>query len=426
MLGALVNRLLLILSSVSGALAATALLPGPALATPLLDYQAIRIAEALDLKCHALKFVEHSYLPEIAENFLAQTDEGMAYANDLMDTTDFQSWQDGVDAEARAKADEIGCTEAASPYLLAARAAANQQIYQGLVLASHFASDAAPEKFRTPLEIEKQQAAGGYENFLRQVYGESYADFVERQRQAAAQRLPRTAFVTAPNPDAGWGDVGLETLLSTIMSADDVEAIASAQFDGRWAMDHVALEVFAETNGWAVWPLATADGGLYPTLIPQDGSAVQVPLWQDASRYALSNGKALTYVIGQLPDGRLRLMTFGGGADALGTGATVRLYIPGALPEGVSASAFFERPDFRDGAQAFDAKPVSGARCLGGPCFDFGPEAAAAALAFGAGSIIELFITPDSGAEPRPIAETPLRQGQIAVAGLARVAAAKP
>jgi len=405
-----------------GTLLATACLASAARADALDDYMAVRIAQNLNLVCHALKFVEASYLPGISLDYLGQTDQGLAYRNDLIDTVEFGEWQNGIDAEARSRAEEIGCSEAATTYLLAARAMASQKIYQGLLLAFHFGSDRAPDKFRQPLTEFERQVAGSYDGFLQQVYGANYAEFATQQRQAAAQRLPQTAYADTGAAASEWGEVGLEMLLGQIQSADDIDMISSAQSAARWAIDHVALEVFAETNGWAVWPIETADGALYPALQRPDGDTAPMPLWSGVHRYDLGGDRGFWYAIARLPDGRLRLMTFGDQAVELNTTSTIRLYIPDALPEGWSGYGFFEQPQFREVARIFEAAEVADEPCLGGPCFDFDLAAAQAALSYGENNVIELFIAPQPGIDPAPTSDLSVEREQVAVSGLARIA----
>jgi hypothetical protein len=280
------------------------------------------------------------------------------------------------------------------------------------LLAFHFDSTAAPDRFRAALTDGQKQVAATYEGFLKQIFGEGYLQFSETQRQWAVQRLPRSAFAASEAPASSWGDVGLETLLGTIQTADDIELVTNAQAAGDWAMEQVALEVFAETNGWAVWPFAPANGGLFPSLKRADEAAL-LPLWSSGRRYSLESGGSFAYALARLPDGRLRLMTFGDQAAELDSNATVRLHIPEALPKGWSGRDFFEQQAFREGARVFEAVPVTDEPCLGGPCYDFDATVGKAALAYGEQNIIELFIAQAPGAEPHPTSDLPVRRAQL-------------
>lgn len=399
------------------AAALTLALALPALAAERADYVTLRTAELLNLQCAALKYVEHTYLHEAVIATLDQTKESLDLITGDMSREAYDAWKQGADEEASAKAVEAGCTAAAESYLLTGRATANADIFRAMLLAFHFNSLPADDLNRAAVPADQQQAAERYDAFLQQVYGESYPSFAEAQRQRAVASLPASAF-PAPAPEAG----ALPSF-DAIRSIDDVDRISLAQSQATRVLRNVEFEVIAESNGWFVRPRQAADGAAMPSLERSDGTApgILVPVWFGPSAYRMESGGEFRVALAQLPDGTLRVMTYGEATASLSGGATVRLYLPvSGPPDGMSGLAFFDDPGFREASTVFEGVPSAGP-CLGGPCYDFPSDATPALWNLGRDGHAELFIAPGTGAEPRPVEPGIARAGRIPAVALIRI-----
>ncbi len=371
----------------------------PAFGADRADYVTLRAAELLNLQCAALKYVEHTYLHEAVVTTLDSTDESLDLITGEMSREDYTAWRQAADDEAAQKAAEAGCTSAADSYLLTARAKASGDIFRALLLAFHFNSLPADDRNHVTLPADQQASAERYDGFLQQIFGASYPDFAEAQRQAAAASLPASAMPSS-EPDEG-----ALPAFGVIRTVDDEDRISFAKSDAAKALRRIEFEVVAETNGWLVKPLETRSGAVVPALERADGSApgILLPVWTGPVA-ATVNGSALRLALGRSPDGVIRVMTYGDGAASLGAGgAGLRLYVPGTAPYG--------DPAFREAATVLEAA-ASTAYCLGGPCFELPHEATVALLNAGEDAVAELVL--GSQASPEQAGQVAIRASDLA------------
>ena len=376
------------------AFAAALACAAPALGADRADYVTLRTAELLNLKCAALKYVEHTYLHEAVITALDSTDESINLITGDMSREDYDAWKQGADDEAAQKAAEAGCTSAANSYLLTARAKASEDIFRAMLLAFHFNTLPGDDRNHVALPADQQASAERYDGFLQQVYGDSYPAFAEAQRQAAAASLPASAMPSA-EPEEG----ALPTF-GAIATIDDQDRILLAQSAAAKVLQRIEFEVTAETNGWLVKPLQTQTGAVVPALERADGSApgILYPVWAGPVAYT-SGGAEFRLALARAPEGVIRVMTYGAGATSLADASGVRFYVAGTAPYG--------DPGFRAGASVFEATPSSGP-CLGGPCFDL-PHDATVALLDGEGAIAELVM----GSGDEPAGQVALRASEL-------------
>jgi hypothetical protein len=277
-------------------------------------------------------------------------------------------------------------------HVLTAKAAAADQLYQGLLLAFHF--DSLPDFDRIPLDEHKKKSAMGYEAYLRQLYGQNFEAFAQRQREAVVQMLPPT--------DPG---------LSTWSWSPDAEQHAATLWDlqtrAAAAIGAVQFEVTAEANGYFVRPYWVTDVMVVPALQrPElEGS---LPIVRGPGYHLIKDGEGLVElysVAAMLPDRRLGLLFYGDTASNRMQSPTVRLYVPQQpYPEGTTGISAYNAPSFRDNALVFEGNWASDG-CMGAPCYDFPVEATDALLADPAGMNAELFVSFTPNDEPIPIGE---------------------
>jgi len=380
-----VPPLLAIATALLGAMA------GAASAAPEDDYVALMTAVEIDNACIALKYVESSTARRLAWKFIEQSSEYLQSTDGRLPMEEYGAWKLGLDDRARDAAQAAGCTQQALSHVLAAKARASEEIYRGMLQAVHFDGLLEGDGNRIPLDQHKKQTLAGYENYLRQLYGQNFDTFVQRQRSLAAEALPLPGSV-------------VESLLMPIES-DAILAIWEAQLAARSVVNDVQFEVTAEANGYLVRPHAFANGTIVPSLRRQ-GLDGFLPVVKGPGYQLVNDGDRLAelyYVVVVLPDRRLGIMYFGETAMARLQDPTIRLYVREApYPAGTDQYSVFDNPGFRDGASAFDATRVSES-CLGAPCFELPIAATDALMAGPEGNVAELFVSFLPGAEPPPI-----------------------
>lgn len=365
---------------------------GAAQAAPEDDYVALMTAIEIDKACVALKYMESSTVRGIAYGYLERTPQFSQSQDGRLSLAEYDAWRTELDETARTKATTAGCTQQAMSYVLTAKAAASDQLYQGLLLAFHF--DSLPDFDRIPLDGHKKQTALGYEAYLRQLYGQNFETFAQRQREAVVQMLPAV--------DPG---------ISTWSWSPDAEQHAATLWDlqtrAARAVGDVQFEVTAEANGYLVRPYWVTDVMVVPALQrPElEGS---LPIVTGPGYQLIRDGDELVElysVAAMLPDRRLGLLFYGDTASKRMQSPTIRLYIPQKpYPEGTSGITAYNDPSFRDNALVFEGNWASDG-CLGAPCYDFPIEATDALLADPAGTYAELFISFTPNDQPAPIGE---------------------
>jgi hypothetical protein len=142
----------------------------------------------VDKACVALKYMESTAVRSKAQQYLESTTQYLQSADGHLSPDEYDAWRAGLDEQARTAAATAGCTQQAMSYVLTAKAVAADQLYQGLLLAFHF--DSLPDFDRLLLDGHKKQTAMGYEAYLRQLYGQNFDAFAQRQREAVVQMLP--------------------------------------------------------------------------------------------------------------------------------------------------------------------------------------------------------------------------------------------
>ena len=173
--------------------------PSLACASPLLirsrcpsgpadDYVALMTALEIDKACVALKYMEFKAVRSKAQQYLESTSQYFQSADGRLAPDEYDAWRAELEEQARTAATTAGCTQQAMSYVLTAKAVAADQLYQGLLLAFHY--DSLSDFDRIPLDGHKKQSAMGYEAYLRQLYGQNFDAFAQRQREAVVQMLP--------------------------------------------------------------------------------------------------------------------------------------------------------------------------------------------------------------------------------------------
>lgn len=368
------------------------MLNGAAQAAPEDDYVALMTALEVDKACVALKYMESSAVRGIAQRHLERTTQYLQSTDGRLSLAEYDDWRAGLDERARTTATAAGCTQEAMGYVLPAKAAAADQLYQGLLLAFHF--DSLPDFDRIPLDEHKKKAAMGFEAYLRQLYGQNFDTFAQRQREAVSQMLP-----AAPPGSLDWS------------WSPDAEQYAATLWDlqtrAAVAVGAVQFEVTAEANGYFVRPHWVTDVMITPALHrPElEGS---LPIVGGPAYQLIKDGEELVElysVAAMLPDRRVGLLFYGDTASKRMQSPTVRLYVPQRpYPDGTSGITAYRDPSFRDNALVFEGNWASDG-CMGAPCYDFPVEATDALLADPAGTYAELFVSFSPNDEPVPIGE---------------------
>lgn len=376
-----------------GVLPILLLLSGNAVnAAPADDYVALMTALEIDKACVALKYMESSTVRGIAQKYLEGTPQHVQSADGRISAAEYDAWRAELDERARSAAATAGCTQRAMSHVLTAKAVAADQLYQGLLLAFHF--DSLPYFDRIPLDGHKKQSAMGYEAYLRQLYGQNFDAFAQRQREAVVQMLPAA-------------DTGISTWSWSADAEQHVATLWDLQTRAVTTMGTVQFEVTAEANGYFVRPYWVTDVMVVPALERPELEGA-LPIVRGPGYQLIEDGEQLVElysVAAMLPDRRLGLLFYGETASKRLQSPTVRLYVAQPpYPEGSNGYTFFDDPSFRDNALVFEGNWASDG-CMGAPCYDFPIEATEALLANSVGNYAELFVSFSPDAEPIAIGE---------------------
>lgn len=364
---------------------------GAAYAAPEDDYVALMTAVEIDKACVALKYMEFTAVRGIARRYLESTSQYLQSRDGRLSSNEYDAWRAGLDEKARSAAATAGCTQQAMRYVLTAKAAAADQLYQGLLLAFHF--DSLPDFDRIPLDGHKRQSAMGYEAYLRQLYGQNFDAFAQRQREAVVQMLPAA-------------DPGVSTWSWSPEAEDHAATLWDLQTRAATAMGSVQFEVTAEANGYFVRPYWVTDVMVVPALQRPELEGA-LPIVRGPSYQLIKDGDELVElysVAAMLPDRRIGLLFYGDTATKRMQTPTIRLYVPQQPYPGGTAVTVFNDPSFRDNALVFEGNWASDG-CMGAPCYDFPVEATDALLANPSGTYAELFVSFTANDEPDPIDE---------------------
>ena len=247
---------------------------------------------------------------------------------------------------------------------------------------------------RIPLDGHKKQSAMGYEAYLRQLYGQNFDAFAQRQREVVVQMLPAA-------------DTGISIWSWSPDAEQDAATLWDLQTRAATAMGAVQFEVTAEASGYFVRPYWVTDVMVVPAL-ERPGLEGSLPVVRGPGYQLIEDGEQMVElysVAAMLPDRRLGLLFYGETASKRLQSPTVRLYVAQPpYPEGSNGYTFFDDPSFRDNALVFEGNWASDG-CMGAPCYDFPIEATEALLANAVGNYAELFISFSPGAEPIAIGE---------------------
>jgi hypothetical protein len=362
-----------------------------ALADAVDEFVYWRTALAIDDMCHVLKYVERTQVETLAAEALELTTQRAHFLDGRVAEDDYSSWLEQTMGSAAAAAQQVGCTSAAEPNLLQARDAASQLIYRGLLTAFHFAGLPENDIYRLPLTPDAVEAANRYDAFLQQVYQQNFQPFAEAQKQAAAAKLP---------PATPTYDVGFSLGTYGLLDEADSKRVWDAQASASNIIDLVQFEVAAEIKGWRVFSSGNGNGRYHAVLVRADGSLTQQVVWYGPFKLSTAEGLSVPIVAVAMTDGSLRIMTYGAQVSEELAGARATLFVrTGAAPQGLSSYDLLADPAWPQIVTAFEGTRV-GDTCLGGPCFSFPPEAAAAILAGTDADNAELFLAAKADATP--------------------------
>lgn len=369
----------------------------PVLAAPEDDYVVFRTAAAINAACGGLKYLEHQWALSGAAGALFDTTENRLSLDGRMPQAEYKAWLAALDAKVAETAAAVGCTQQAMPYINQAKGRASGETYIGLVLAVHFANQPDVLQHR-PLPPDQMLALQRYDAYLQAIYGDRFQAFAESHKQQAIQKLPLV------NPYESGLVLGMGA------SDEDMSKLSNAQSTAQVAVDAVFFEVTAETSGflvrprvvdldWTIPELRPAAAPADPGYIVVDGPGFDlIDLTPDSAE---TSSEFLYSVLTLTPENRLRVMYYGDVGARLANG-TARFYIRSQpIPADANSYSFFESPNFRDGALAFDGTPVASG-CLGAACFEFPAEATTAFLDPNSGDYSEIFVSTSPGAQPVP------------------------
>lgn len=369
----------------------------PVLAAPEDDYVVFRTAAAINAACGGLKYLEHQWALSFATGALYDTTENRLSLDGRMPQDEYRAWLAALDAKVAETAAAVGCTEQAMPYINQAKGRASGETYIGLVLAVHFANQPDVLQHR-PLPPDQMLALQRYDAYLQAIYGDRFQAFAESHKQQAIQKLPLV------NPYESGLVLGMGA------SDEDMSKLSNAQSTAQVAVDAVFFEVTAETSGFLVRPRVVDVDWTIPELRPAAAPADPGYIVVDGPGFDLidltpdsaeTSSEFLYSVLTLTPENRLRVMYYGDVGARLANG-TARFYIrTQPIPADAGSYSFFESPDFRDGALAFDGTPVASG-CLGAACFEFPAEATTAFLDPNSGDYSEIFVSTSPGAQPVP------------------------
>ena len=369
----------------------------PVLAAPEDDYVVFRTAAAINAACGGLKYLEHQWALSGAAGALFDTTENRLSLDGRMPQDEYKAWLAALDAKVAETAAAVGCTQQAMPYINQAKGRASGETYIGLVLAVHFANQPDVLQHR-PLPPDQMLALQRYDAYLQAIYGDRFQAFAESHKQQAIQKLPLV------NPYESGLVLGMGA------SDEDMSKLSNAQSTAQVAVDAVFFEVTAETSGFLVRPRVVDVDWTIPELRPAAAPADPGYIVVDGPGFDLidltpdsaeTSSEFLYSVLTLTPENRLRVMYYGDVGARLANG-TARFYIrTQPIPADANSYSFFESPNFRDGALAFDGTPVASG-CLGAACFEFPAEATTAFLDPNSGDYSEIFVSTSPGAQPVP------------------------
>jgi hypothetical protein len=351
--------------------AALAFIPVLARATDEDQYIQLRQLELIDDTCHALKYFERGYLGGQTADALNATSQHAFYQSGRISDDEYDKWLKGADAAAAAKAKDAACDATTAALFNDAHFNADRKIYATLLVAYQFGKLPPQDTNYRKLTDEEQQMAGGFDGFVKQLYGTNYDAFVKNATALAQSNI------------------------------DDAVAnynLMSLSIDVDLAFSDLALEAYAEQAGLNVYPVET-DSGYGAGLFTKDGRPLAYII-DGASRYKI-DGKAKVYgVLAMTPEHELRLMTFGVDAEALPDTARVTLDVrTKPAPTDKKPWELFGTDGWHKLATAFPGKRTD-TGCLGGPCYVFPPAAFAALKATTLGEYSEVFIATDDTMQP--------------------------
>lgn len=393
----------------SALVALLSVLATPALAAPEDDYVVFRTAAAINAACGGLKYLEHQWALSFATGALYDTTENRLSLDGRMPQDEYRAWLAALDAKVAETAAAVGCTEQAMPYINQAKGRASGETYIGLVLAVHFANQVDVLQHRAILP-DRMLALQRYDGYLQAIYGDRFQAFADAHKNQAIAKLP------VINPY----DSGL--VLGMGMNDAEMSKLSNAQNIAQVSLDSVFFEVTAETSGFLVRPRVVDVDWTIPELRPATALADPGYIVVDGPGFDLidltpdsaeTDSEFLYSVLTLTPENRLRVMYYGDVGSRLANG-TARFYIrTQPIPADAGSYSFFESPDFRDGALAFDGTPVASG-CLGAACFEFPAEATTAFSAANSGDYSEIFVSTLPGAQPVPTTHSQsLKPGRV-------------
>jgi hypothetical protein len=361
----------------------------PAFADPLEDLDSWHTVLALDDLCKVLKYSERAQVDRFIGEVLAKTNQYADQRDGRITEADYFTWYDGVRAKAGSGAARMGCTGAAEPYFSTARHQASAAIYQGLYLSALF--DRAPDEdlWGIPLNSEELDALTRYDVLLQKIYGAQFPAFADTVKGLTSALLPTSVDLTLLEE---WG-FGL-------VPDEDTEKLWAAQALATGVMRNVYFEVTAELNFWRVLPTTVQPGSSMPSLVlPNDATDPHV-IWYGPETVSTENGEKVNLIVTRTSDSHIRVMTYGESARIALENGVARLYVlTTPQSEDVSRWELLSKPEWPELLTAFEGVRIY-SPCLGGPCFEFPPEASDAILSGGKTDFSELFLAGDAASQP--------------------------
>ncbi len=368
-----------------------ALLAAPVYAAEADEENFVRLhaALAIDAQCGVFKRFERVVLAANAFTYTEDMSINSNWQSGKIDDVEYDARIASLQAEAKALAGSMGCTQAAAPLVSWARNLATPEIYKYLMIA-----------FERELAPELAQSAQAYEAMVAPLYGENWPQLVAYTREQA-QKLVNDAKVEDSSAygaglfgtDFGFGLGDYSAVESALISTYNVDNLYNGAL---WTLNRVFFEVTVERLGMRVRTFGEApeDGA---SLIDAQGNRL-TDIWQSGETYLLAEDEMPVHAMVSIDDdGAIRVMTFGPGAERMTEGSVVFMHPSGPMPDAFSDEyTYYKSIDWRQNATVYEASLVEEA-CLGGPCFRFGPELSSALVAAGPHRWAQIVFRSDAG-----------------------------
>lgn len=363
--------------------------PAQAQETEIAKFIAFKTGEAIDDRCHFLRKFERDRFYDV-ENALLEKLHFHANRGKISDE-DYRAEYDALVAQGRQAAEAIACADdqEAGTYIFPLRGDIANFIYQDLLLAFGGGS----------LTVEQQTAARAYEAMIAPLYGQNWQNFVDYNRRQAQARLEAARQEDQVDDVFGFSLFDLGTLGGYTLEDDGTSASTGTyNRDALIAgtvrvIDDIFFEVTAEQLGYRRISRRLENAIAYVDGLTDRAFDPVLDFWNSPERYAVLEGGTDIYAaFALLPDGGVRVMTYGQAAARLAQGSVTILVHPPLDSARVSDFAYLRSQEWRDGATAYEGELVS-EPCLGGPCFAFPPEMVDAIISGARGQAFQFYFS---------------------------------